>query len=161
MTRTYDRQAKTYDFDVLTRLVEAGQGTFFEGPGIFVIKTENGTVAVRPEQVTFTPSPLRILSPMDGYHGQEQYDGEDTGPGGVVYDSALALAEKWIAVVGKDKNADPLVLVRRILDDEDREYELALQEDIDDTLRAQAAPKRRNGWVSADEADELLSHFTQ
>ena len=160
MTRSYDRDAKTYDFDVLTRLVEAGQATFFDGPGIFVLKTETGTVAVRPHQVTFTPTPIHItyVSPMDGYSCKEQYDLEDAGPGGVVYDSALALAEKWIAVCGKD--IDPLVIVRRILDDEDRKYELDLQEDIDDTLRAGSAPKRRNGWVSATEAEELLNHFS-
>lgn len=63
MSRTYDRDAKHYDFALLTHLVETGQGSFFEGPGIYVIKTEDGTVAVRPHQVIFTatPAPFDIV----------------------------------------------------------------------------------------------------
>lgn len=63
MSRTYERDTKHYDFAVLTHLVETGQATFFEGPGIFVVKTEDGTVAVRPHQVIFTatPAPFDIV----------------------------------------------------------------------------------------------------
>lgn len=57
MTRTYDREGKHYDFAVLTHLVETGEATFYDGPGIYVIKTEDGTVAVRPHQVIFTATP--------------------------------------------------------------------------------------------------------
>jgi hypothetical protein len=65
MTRIYERETKHYDFAVLTHLVETGQATFFEGPGIFVVKTEDGTVAVRPHQVIFTatPAPFDIVVP--------------------------------------------------------------------------------------------------
>jgi hypothetical protein len=67
MSRTYERDTKHYDFAVLTHLVETGQATFFEGPGIFVIKTEDGTVAVRPHQVIFTatPAPFDIVVPAE------------------------------------------------------------------------------------------------
>lgn len=51
MTRTYARDTKHYDRKVLAHLVETGQATFFDGPGIYVIKTEDGTVAVRPHQI--------------------------------------------------------------------------------------------------------------
>lgn len=57
MSRSYEREGKHYDFALLSHLVETGQATFFEGPSIFVIKTEDGTVAVRPHQVLFTPTP--------------------------------------------------------------------------------------------------------
>lgn len=164
MTRTYDRETKTYDFAELSLLMEAGQAMYYEGPSIWVIKTAEGTVAVRPHQVTFTASPapfeIKIVSPMDGYHGQEKYDGEDTGPGGVVYDSMLQLAEEWIAACSPISDIDPLTLVRRMLDDEEGEYELAIREQLDDARRAVAAPKRRNGWVSATEANELVAHFS-
>lgn len=63
MSRTYERETKHYDFSLLTHLVETGQATFFEGPSIYVIKTEDGTVAVRPHQVIFTatPAPFEIV----------------------------------------------------------------------------------------------------
>ena len=57
MTRTYDRDGKHYDFALLTHLVEIGEATFYDGPSIYVIKTEDGTVAVRPHQVIFTSTP--------------------------------------------------------------------------------------------------------
>ena len=62
MARNYERDGKHYDFAVLTHLVETGEATFFDGPGIYVLKTEDGTVAVRPHQVVFasTPAPLTI-----------------------------------------------------------------------------------------------------
>lgn len=159
MTRIYDRETKHYDFKVLTHLVETGQATFFEGPSIYVIKTEDGTVAVRPEQVIFTPDPApftlvveeKVASPMDGYSGQEKYDGEDTGPGGVVYDAMLALAEEWISTEG-DPGTDPLILVRKMLDDPQWEAD----------IRAQVENGRRftkRSWVSADEQDEILGYF--
>lgn len=65
MSRTYDRDGKHYDFALLTHLVEIGEATFYEGPSIFVIKTEDGTVAVRPHQVFMrsTPAPFTIVVP--------------------------------------------------------------------------------------------------
>lgn len=170
MTRSYERDAKHYDFAVLTHLVETGQASFFDGPGIFVVKTENGTVAVRPHQVIFTATPapfkiveeVRVPSPMDGYHGQECYDGEDTGPGGVVYDGALKLALEAVECFGR--NSDPLVYVRRILDDEDGEYTLSLRESIDDRRRfgpsklfAEEEPQR--GYLTTHQEDDLLRKF--
>lgn len=168
MTRTYDRETKHYDFAVLTHLVETGQATFFEGPGIYVIKTEDGTVAVRPHQVVFTPIPApftlvveeKVASPMDGYCGQERYDGEDTGPGGVVYDQMVELAERWIAVCGTSADpSDPLVLVRRMLDDPEGEFEQAIREQVDEA--APVSPRRggKRSWVSAVEQEEILGYF--
>lgn len=158
MTRTYDRETKHYDFALLSHLVETGQATFFDGPSIYVIKTEDGTVAVRPHQVIFTatPAPFTIVvSPMDGYHGQEKYDGEDTGPGGVVYDSMLDLAGKYLG--DNLEGTDPLAIVRRMLDDESFE-KMVIDEVTGGTAKK---PRRRNGWVSANEADELLAHFSR
>lgn len=159
MTRIYARETKHYDRAVLTHLVETGQASFFDGPGIYVIKTEDGTVAVRPHQIIDLPAPavvedvveVRVPSPMDGYCGQEQYDGEDTGPGGVVYDSMLALAEEWIAVCGTDKNGDPLVIVRQMLDDHEGEVEAAVREQIAEAK----APKR--GRLTPEQQDVLRS----
>ncbi len=51
MTRIYDRDTKHYDFALLSHLVETGQATFFEGPAIYVIKTEESSwpsTATRP-----------------------------------------------------------------------------------------------------------------
>lgn len=159
MSRTYDRETKTYDFALLTQLVETGQATFFDGPGIYVIKTEDGTVAVRPHQVTFTATPApftliveeTVVSPMDGYSAKEDYDGEDTGPGGVVYDSALALAERVLARRGS--STDPLILVRRILDD--RSYERELRAELEQSTDRPA----RSARYATTEAQELLNHF--
>ena len=64
MTRTHERETKHYDFKVLSHLVAAGEATYYEGPGIFVIKTEDGTVAVRPNQVFFT-EPVRNSGGFD------------------------------------------------------------------------------------------------
>ena len=183
MTRRYDRETKHYFRDVLTHLVETGQGTFYPNPGVYVIKTEDGTVAVRPHQIidrnryrpvdmsTFDPRVLIPFgaegdvtitvtapeaptgSPMDGYHGQERYDGEDTGPGGVVYDGAMRLAEEAVATFG---GGDPLAYVRRILDDEDGEYAWSLREAIEDHQRSAARPSRLRRFQ---EQEELLRHF--
>jgi hypothetical protein len=89
MSRTYERDGKHYDFALLTHLVEIGEATFFEGPSIFVIKTEDGTVAVRPHQVFFrpTPAPFTVVVP-----DEDEADGEPEvvaevevarGPGGL------------------------------------------------------------------------------
>lgn len=89
MSRTYERDGKHYDFALLTHLVEIGEATFYEGPSIFVIKTEDGTVAVRPHQVIFTstPAPFTIVVP-----DEDEADGEPEvvaevevprGPGGL------------------------------------------------------------------------------
>lgn len=156
MTRTYERETKHYDFALLSHLLETGQATFFEGPSIYVIKTEDGTVAVRPHQVIFTatPAPFEVIvSPMAGYHGQERFDGEDVGPGGVVYDSMLELADRYLG--DNLEGTDPLAIVRRMLDDESFE-KLVIAE-----VTGVSARRRRNGWVSADEADELLEHFSR
>ena len=163
MSRSYARDAKHYDRSILNHLVETGQATFFAAPGVYVVKTEDGTVAVRPHQIIEITTPVvtqpvevRVPSPMDGYHGQEQYDGEDTGPGGVVYDGLLALAQEYIAQFGMD--VDPLVYVRRMLDDEDGEYRLALREQIEDARRFDT-PEPQRGYLSARQEDDLLRKF--
>jgi hypothetical protein len=153
----YDRETKHYFRDVLTHLVETGQGTFYPTPGVYVIKTEDGTVAVRPHQVIDRPvqtvidDVVEVSSPMDGYYGQERYDGEDTGPGGVVYDSAMRLAEQAVALFG----GDPLAYVRRILDDEDGEYVWGLRESMEDHVRY----GRPNYVDRLAKQDDLLRHF--
>ena len=89
MSRTYERDGKHYDFALLSHLLEIGEATFFEGPSIFVIKTEDGIVAVRPHQVFFrpTPAPFTIVVP-----DEDEADGEPEvvaevevarGPGGL------------------------------------------------------------------------------
>lgn len=161
MTRIYDRDTKHYDRAVLTHLVETGQAQYYPAQGgIYVIKTEDGTVAVRPHQIIDRPVPVvvedvvevRVPSPMDGYSGQECYDGEDTGPGGVVYDSMLALAEQWVALCSTDKDADPLMVVRQMLDDYEGEVEQAVREQI-----AGATPRR--GFLTEAQEDDLLRKF--
>jgi hypothetical protein len=164
MTRSYERDGKHYDFAVLTHLVETGEATFYEGPSIYVIKTEDGTVAVRPHQVIFTstPAPFTLTqveeiaapSPMDGYYGQERYDGEDIGPHGVVFQGAQELAVKFLG--DNPDGIDPLEIVRRILDDQTGEYTRFLQNEIDGTA---PLARRSSSWVSADEEDEILKHF--
>lgn len=165
MTRTYARDAQHYDRTVLAHLVETGQATFFAAANTYVVKTENGSFAVRPHQIVDSGLTVpvtvevadvvevRVTSPMDGYACKEQYDLEDAGPGGLVYDSAVALAEEYVAAFGL--TTDPLVFVRRILDDEDGEYRLKLRDEIDDHRRF--APKRR-GVLSAAQ-QELLRDF--
>ena len=164
MTRSYDRDAKHYDRTVLTHLVETGQATFFAAANVYVVKTEEGTVAVRPHQIVEITTSLvsqpvedRVASPMDGYHGQEQYDGEDTGPGGVVYDGLLELAEEFLAVLG-DTGTDPLSVVRRMLDDYEGECEQAVREQVADARRGAARPARR-GFLTEAQEDNLLSKF--
>lgn len=166
MTRTYAREAKHYDRAVLTHLVETGQAQYYPAQGgIYVIKIEDGTVAVRQHQIIDRPVPVvvtdvvevRVPSPMDGYSGKECYDGEDTGPGGVVYDSMLALAEQWVALCSTDKDADPLMVVRQMLDDYEGEVEQAVREQIAGAT-APARRVRRSGLTAAEE-QELLQHF--
>lgn len=167
MTRIYDRDTKHFDRAVIEHLVATGQATFFAGANAYVVKTEDGTFAVRPHQIVDTGLTVpvaavvtdvvevRAPSPMDGYSGQECYDGEDTGPGGVVYDSMLALAQEWVARCSDDKNADPLVTVRRMLDDYEGEVEQAVREQV---AGARAAARPRRGALSADQED-LLRNF--
>ena len=70
MSRTYERDGKHYDFALLSHLVKTGQATFFEGPGIFVIKTEeHNTIAVRPHQVIFTATPAPFTLAVDEVRG--------------------------------------------------------------------------------------------
>lgn len=158
MTRTYDRDAKHYDRTVLTHLVETGQATFFAAANVYVVKTEDGTVAVRPHQIIEITTPVvtqpvevEAASPMNGYHGQEQYDGEDIGPHGVVFQGLLVLAQDYVAALGLD--TDPLVFVRRMLDDEAGEVEHAIREQV-----ADARPARR-GFLTEAQEDNLLSKF--
>lgn len=167
MTRSYDRESKHYDFRVLTHLVETGQATFYEGPGIYVLKTEDGTVAVRPHQVIFTPDQApftltvveeKVPSPMDGYSCKEQYDLEDAGPGGVVYDGALDLAERFLALDGNKGGVDPLIIVRRILDDETGDYARLLTNEING-LPIKPVNQAARACRPSNEAAELLKHF--
>lgn len=160
MTRIYDRETKHYDRAVLTHLVDIGEAQYYPAQGgIYVIKTEDGTVAVRPHQIIDMPRAVvvedvvevRVPSPMDGYSSKEEYDGEDCGPGGVVYDDALDLAHRVLARRG-DTTTDPLILVRRILDE--RGYQRQLRAELDGT------PARPStSWVSASEQDEILGYF--
>lgn len=158
----YDRETKHYDRAVLTHLVEIGQATYFAAPDVYVVKTEDGTFAVRSHQIVTIPAPVvvveeKITSPMDGYYGQEKYDGEDTGPGGVVYDSMLALAERWIATEGVP-GMDPLYLVRRMLDSE--QYEAEIRAQVENGRQAdERAARARRACRMDDEAEELLRHF--
>jgi hypothetical protein len=165
MTRIYDRETKHYDFALLSHLVETGQATFFEGPAIYVIKTEDGTVAVRPHQVIFTATPapfeIVVVSPMDGYQSQERFDGEDVGPHGVVFQGALDIAEKFLALDGNPTGIDPLEIVRRILDDETDGYLRLIKNQIAGIpVPPCDQSRRRTGWVSGTEADELVAHFS-
>lgn len=168
MTRTYARETKHFDRTVIAHLVETGQATFFPGADVYVVKTEEGTVAVRPHQIIEITTPLvtqpvevRVASPMDGYQAKENYDGEDTGPGGVVYDDALELAEAWVAL--GMRHVDPLKIVRDILDDEDGEYAVSLREAIEDARQAaRPAPRRqvRRSGMTSDEERDLLMNFS-
>lgn len=165
MARIYSRDEKHYDFKLLSHLVETGQATFFEGPAIYVIKTEDGTVAVRPHQVIFTPDPApftlvieeKVASPMDGYFGQERYDGEDTGPGGVVYDSMLAIAEKFLGA--NPEGIDPLVIVRKMLDDEGYADLITNEANGVPVSPVDQSQRAATSWVSASEQDEILGYF--
>lgn len=166
----YDRETKHYDRNVLAAMVAAGEATYFTAPDIYVVKTEEGTFAVRPHQIIDTAlitvlnsdryQPITDVdvitapSPMDGYCGKEQYDGEDTGPGGVVYDSALALAEEAVAIFG----GDPQGFLRRILDDEDGEYVWGLRESMEDHVRAGRPVQPKLARRRAEQGD-LLKHF--
>jgi hypothetical protein len=61
----YERDGKHYDIAVLTHLVEKGEATFYDGPGIYVIKTEDGTVAVRPHQVISIPVAVTLTDVVE------------------------------------------------------------------------------------------------
>lgn len=172
MTRTYDRDAKHYDRVVLDHLVATGQATFFAAANTYVVKTEDGSFAVRPHQVVDSglTAPVsvevvdvvevRVASPMDGYSGKEYYDGEDTGPGGVVYDSMLGYAEKFLG--DNPEGVDPLAVVRRMLDDPS--YERLIINEVNGVpvqpidQSAPARRVRRSGMTAAEE-QELLQHF--
>ena len=155
MTRTYDRETKHYDFKVLTHLVETGQATFFDGPGIYVIKTEDGTVAVRPHQVIFTPdpAPFTIVAPVDDEHRADTRWAEN-------------LVEEYLtALHGPAENRDgefddqARALVDRLVNaDEDREYANTLRDAICEAERA-ANRRGKTAWMSADEEDEVLKYF--
>lgn len=58
MSRTYDRDTKHYDRAVLNHLVEIGEASFFETAGVYVVKTEDGTFAVRPHQIVEIAAPV-------------------------------------------------------------------------------------------------------
>jgi hypothetical protein len=73
-------------------------------------------------------SELKGVDAMAGYSAREEYDGEDVGPGGVVYDSALALAEQWVATFGGDVATN----MRHILEDTDGERALSMREILAD-----------------------------
>lgn len=169
MTRTYARETKHFDRTVLAHLVDTGQAQKFSTVqgDIFVVKTEEGTFAVRPHQVIEITTPLvtqpvevRVASPMDGYQAKENYDGEDTGPGGVVYDDAVELAEAWLAASGQ--GIELLKLVREILDDEDGGYAESLREGIEDFRHSARSTSRRwtrRSGMTAEEEDDLLKSF--
>lgn len=61
MPRTYARETKHYDRAVLTHLVDTGEARYYPAQGgIWVIKTEDGTVAVRAHQVIDIPAPVKV-----------------------------------------------------------------------------------------------------
>lgn len=154
MARSYDRETKHYDFKVLTHLVETGQATFFDGPGIYVIKTEDGTVAVRPHQVFFTPDP----APFTIVEADEVEARVDTDTRW-----AESLVEEYLtALHGPAENRDgefddqARALVDRLVNaDEDREYANTLRDAI---CEAERAADRRACSLGY-EAEELLRHF--
>jgi hypothetical protein len=169
VTRIYDRETKHYDRAVLTHLVETGQAQYYPAQGgIYVVKTESGTVAVRAHQVIDLPVTavvadvveVRVPSPMDGYHGQECYDGEDTGPGGVVYDSMLELAQEFVARC--QPGTDPLRVVRDMLDDYEGEVEAGVREAVAGARQGVSAPNKgepQRGYLSPAREDDLLRQF--
>ncbi len=156
MSRTYDRDTKHYDFAVLTHLVETGEATFYEGPGIFVIKTEDGTVAVRPNQVIFTatPAPFTIVEPV----------AEVQAPASTAW--AESLAEEYLtALHGPAENRDGefddqarAIVNKLVHEDEDREYANTLRDAICEAERG-IRPATGTSWVSASEQDEILGYF--
>ena len=172
MTRTYARNELTWDLDDVLALVEAGQAKAFPSPAgtNYVVKIDGSSFAIRAHQIVNLPaldlpdpedlSYLREViaepvTPMTGYQGKEIYDGEDGGPGGVVYDSALELATSYLRVI-KDRRTDPLLIVRNILDDEEGEYAHSLRETVEDDAIA------RKGAVLAPNSideDALLAKF--
>ena len=100
---------------------------------------------------------VRVPSPMDGYHGQECYDGEDTGPGGVVYDSMLELAQEFVARC--QPGTDPLRVVRDMLDDYEGEVEAGVREAVAGARQGVSAPNKgesQRGYLSPAREDDLL-----
>lgn len=157
--RTYERETLTFSLEALQALVAEGKAQYFPAQGgIWVIPNGGGKIAVRRHQVVDeAPAVPAVVDPMAGYQAKEMYDLEDTGPGGVVYDSALKMAEDYLAATG-DNDTDPLVIVRRILDDEGNGYWEALGEQIA-ALRNPPARKVGRSGMTAREEEDLLSHF--
>lgn len=167
----YDRETKHYDRNVLAAMVADGAATYFEAADVYVVKTEEGTFAVRPHQIIDTAlitvltsdryqpiTDVEVItapSPMDGYSGQEQYDGEDTGPGGVVYDSMLAIAEKFLG--DNPEGIDPLEIVRRMLDNES--YAQLITDEANGIPITPCDQSRRAFARRQNEQDDLLKHF--
>src|ERR1700738_3754400 len=59
MTRTYAREETKWDLDLLKILVESGDAKEFPN-GIYVVKTDEGSFAVRPHQIISREEKLPI-----------------------------------------------------------------------------------------------------
>ena len=51
MSRTYPREDARYDYDILQLMVTDGFAVYYPAADVYVLKTESGSVAVRPHQV--------------------------------------------------------------------------------------------------------------
>ena len=51
MSRTYPREDARYDYDILQLMVDDGFAVYYPSADVYVLKTDHGSVAVRPHQV--------------------------------------------------------------------------------------------------------------
>ena len=64
MSRTYDRDTKHYHRAVIDHLVETGEATYFEAADVYVIKSDEGTFAVRSHQIIDIET-CTVIRPVD------------------------------------------------------------------------------------------------
>jgi hypothetical protein len=158
MTRTYPRSEARYDYDILQLMVADGFATYFPSADVYVLKTDHGSVAVRPHQVIHPAEKAEIfrnvppsLEPVREVLAEKV----------AARSEAENLVEEYLtALHGIAENRDGEFddeardLVDRLLDGE-----AGLRERLRSQISTSKAPSRRRGWVSKDEEDELLGYF--
>lgn len=72
MARVYDRQTRHYSRATIDHLVETGQARYYPAQGgIYVIKTESGTVAVRSHQIINLPPVTAVVESVEVFPSQD------------------------------------------------------------------------------------------
>lgn len=155
MTRTYARQETRWDLDLLKMLVQAGDAKEFPN-GIYVVKTDDGSFAVRPHQIISREEKLAITLDIPSTEEHNRMLAAEA------LVEELFTARHGIAEVRDGEfREDEQVMVDALLNSDEAELEHSIREEITE-LQYREQEKRTGIYIpvpDSAEEDALLAKF--